>query len=97
MPICLFQFHERISQLPEDNVRSLLFKACERDPSFALEIVNESSTMVRRGGFHPQPEDGVPSWCVCTKCREMPTDQEKVCCGQVQANCFSTLPVSQLK
>ena len=29
---------------------------------------------------HP-PGQGIPPWCVCTKCRIMDTPAENVCCG----------------
>ncbi|XP_078701711.1 uncharacterized protein LOC144927847 [Branchiostoma floridae x Branchiostoma belcheri] len=31
-------------------------------------------------------------WCTCHHCREMPTDQERICCGGGPDSCVSTLP-----
>lgn len=48
-------------------------------------------------GDPEQPRPGsstAPSWCICTYCREMPTDREKLCCGKTKQNCISRLPVS---
>uniref|UniRef100_A0A8C6UJH8 P2X purinoreceptor 7 intracellular domain-containing protein n=1 Tax=Neogobius melanostomus TaxID=47308 RepID=A0A8C6UJH8_9GOBI len=37
-----------------------------------------------------------PDWCVCSRCREMPTDIEKKCCGQDPRDCISQLPQMEL-
>uniref|UniRef100_A0A8C6NSQ6 P2X purinoreceptor 7 intracellular domain-containing protein n=1 Tax=Nothobranchius furzeri TaxID=105023 RepID=A0A8C6NSQ6_NOTFU len=33
-----------------------------------------------------------PSWCVCSHCRDMPTDLEKKCCQKPPQTCISTVP-----
>ena len=43
------------------------------------------------GGYHPAPGVNIPDWCVCSKCRQMPMDIEKVCCEK--ENCMSLTPV----
>ena len=35
----------------------------------------------------------LPSWWVCTNCREMPTQQDRSCCKQRPDECFSNLAV----
>ncbi|XP_078022366.1 P2X purinoceptor 7-like [Epinephelus lanceolatus] len=41
----------------------------------------------------PQPA-GMPDvpWCICGRCRDMPTDLEKLCCGEEPNYCVSQLP-----
>ncbi|KAG5282112.1 hypothetical protein AALO_G00052340 [Alosa alosa] len=39
----------------------------------------------------PPTVPGMP-WCTCTHCRDMPTNQERKCCGQNPATCVSLLP-----
>ena len=46
-------------------------------------------------GHHPDPSSSTsPDWCKCGKCCEMPTDQERKCCGYIPANCLSEHPFS---
>ncbi|KAH3704768.1 hypothetical protein DPMN_079829 [Dreissena polymorpha] len=43
-----------------------------------------------------QPPEGAesPDWCVCVceKCREMPTQAERICCEKEPRHCFSLMP-----
>jgi hypothetical protein len=39
-----------------------------------------------------QDHHDVPDWCVCHRCLQMPTVQERLCCQQQPARCFSQLP-----
>lgn len=44
----------------------------------------------------PHPDLGQPSWCVCQRCREMPTNIERKCCSQFPDTCVSSLPHMEL-
>ncbi|XP_052085223.1 P2X purinoceptor 7-like [Mytilus californianus] len=81
----------RISQMSADGLRDLVLSMFDKDPSIMLNIVDRNS-QTEIQGYHPRPESNAPSWCVCTKCREMPTEEEKKCCRQTPQNCTSTLP-----
>lgn len=83
---------DRISQLSEDRLRGVVERLCQRDPSLVFQVVNESSEE-QRDGYHPPADAAWPTWCVCQKCREMPSEEEKMCCGQIPIDCLSTLPV----
>jgi hypothetical protein len=65
---------------------------CSKQPSLMLDILDTADS----GGPEQPGSEGraVPSWCICTYCRDMPTDREKLCCGKSRLNCQSRLPVS---
>ncbi|KAH3725109.1 hypothetical protein DPMN_050939 [Dreissena polymorpha] len=66
----------------------VLQKAVTNYPSLMFDIMRPAQR--QPGGFHPGPGP-VPDWCVCGRCREMPTEREKVCCER--ENCDSSLPI----
>ena len=37
------------------------------------------------------PDGGLLHWCTCSNCREMTTDQERLCCRQAPENCVSSM------
>ena len=37
------------------------------------------------------PDGGPLHWCTCSNCREMTTDQERLCCRQAPENCISSM------
>ena len=78
-----------------DDCRRLIMEAYSRTGGLqsAKDIVE-----VPQGQQPPgqQPSaNGVPSWCICGKCRPMPTADEKKCCRQRSCAtlqpCFETL------
>ncbi|KAK3097958.1 hypothetical protein FSP39_014848, partial [Pinctada imbricata] len=82
----------RLQHIGEDQLRSLVMRLCQRNPSFVLDVWNESTASQIQGGYHPPPNSEAPSWCLCSFCREMPTEAERVCCRQVPVNCYSRVP-----
>lgn len=88
-----------IDDLTAPQMRELLTKVAGRFPSLVLDL-SVDVTMVGAAEPDPGPPGPEPalaerlSWCVCTRCRDMPTDEEKLCCGKTPQNCTSTLPVS---
>uniref|UniRef100_A0A672K456 P2X purinoreceptor 7 intracellular domain-containing protein n=1 Tax=Sinocyclocheilus grahami TaxID=75366 RepID=A0A672K456_SINGR len=52
--------------------------------------------MLQRINPHPTPIVCQPTWCVCQRCREMPSDIERKCCGQLPDFCISILAVQDL-
>lgn len=80
-----------IATLEEQTLMNLVGRIWERDLTFVFDVLNESSQNERRQGYHSQPSDGVPSWCTCNHCREIPSDIEKLCCGQTStSSCFNS-------
>ncbi|XP_061167593.1 P2X purinoceptor 7-like [Saccostrea echinata] len=85
------QLQERIHNMPEDSLRDLMFQLCQRNPSLVFDVLEESSRAQGGGHHSPARVQGQPDWCTCSYCREMPTQVERVCCGQTEQNCFSRL------
>ncbi|XP_062621673.1 uncharacterized protein LOC134283245 [Saccostrea cucullata] len=81
------QLQERIHNMPENNLRDLVYQLCQRNPSLVFGVLEECSK-AERGEHHPPPAhmQGQPDWCCCSHCREMPTQVERVCCNQTEQN-----------
>ncbi|KAK3096037.1 hypothetical protein FSP39_022265 [Pinctada imbricata] len=77
-----------------DTVRDLMLMAAEIYSSMVLDLIQRRDRP--GGGYHPQPTPGGPSWCTCGRCRQMPTEAEKVCCGKSPDNCVSRTPDFQV-
>ncbi|XP_070578696.1 P2X purinoceptor 7-like [Ptychodera flava] len=75
--------------MPEGEKNELLQKIVDNNPSLVFNIVQQASS--QPGGYHPAPNADVPKWCICTRCREMPTDPEKLCCERQPNMCISQL------
>ncbi|XP_060553661.1 5E5 antigen-like, partial [Ruditapes philippinarum] len=87
---------ERVKGLVEslggDAAKEILCMAVDRQPGLILDILDRIEP-AQPAGFHPQPGSPSPSWCCCSKCRDMPTVEERVCCGYTPEYCLSQLPV----
>lgn len=69
-----------------DDARGLLLRVFNREPGLILDVLQPNAHR------EDQPLQGVPRWCFCTNCREMPSDVENKCCGMTEATCISKLP-----
>ena len=78
--------------MPEEEVRGLLLQVVDRQPGLLFDLVDLHPAVPQ--GYHPAPGVMAVSWCACGRCRQMPTEFERVCCGQAPATCISQLPVS---
>jgi hypothetical protein len=79
-----------VLSLDGDQVKALLLTVSDKQPSIILDAIETSQS----GGIMPPSSSNNLSWCVCNYCREMPTDIERLCCGQQHTHCISRLPVS---
>ncbi|XP_070407658.1 P2X purinoceptor 7-like [Nothobranchius furzeri] len=59
----------------------------DRDPGVHFDLLALSGPPATT-----PPTSNQPSWCVCSHCRDMPTDLEKKCCQQPPQTCISTVP-----
>jgi hypothetical protein len=65
--------------MTEEDLRASFKEMCRSQPSYVLNISDKCR--VESG---PQPDrqtHNPPAWCVCIYCREMPTEQERLCCN----------------
>ncbi|XP_071792702.1 P2X purinoceptor 7-like [Asterias amurensis] len=85
------EIKKMVEDLGEKGRKDLLRSLCERMPGLVLNILETSSNPAPP--HHPPAAQLSPSWCVCTHCREMPTQQEKLCCQQRPNRCISNLAI----
>lgn len=77
-----------VAEMEEAKVREWLLLEIERQPAMMFDLLQ---TMERKPDEEKSPSDA-PEWCTCRKCRDMPTDEEKLCCGQAPDTCLSQTP-----
>lgn len=77
-----------IEEMSNEERRDLLLRTARTHPSLFLDVLDSNP----HGGYHPQPGGNSPDWCTCQKCREMPTEAERLCCRRPPNNCQSDLP-----
>ncbi|XP_062568754.1 P2X purinoceptor 7-like [Saccostrea cucullata] len=79
-----------VHSLNLEQCRDMLVHIASRSASLILDIVDQVHP---RPAIPPQPSlPGVPSWCTCSRCREMPTLMERVSCGRCPEQCTTLLP-----
>ncbi|XP_071172186.1 P2X purinoceptor 7-like [Mytilus edulis] len=82
----------RVSLLSEEDLRFTVLEACRSQPSLMFTILNRTSLQPNNPVNPEENNRNQPSWCRCSFCRDMPTEQERVCCRQIPNNCHSRLP-----
>lgn len=75
--------------MTDEERKELCLNLVREYPYMILEILQPATR--QPGGYHPEPGQSLPDWCVCRHCREMPTQVERQCCGK--QNCVTLLPV----
>jgi hypothetical protein len=76
--------------MSEEKAKEVLLEVVEKQPGIIFDILD---VVGNPGGYHPQPGQTAPQWCVCGNCREMPSADERVCCGYIPQHCISLSPV----
>ena len=78
----------------EDDRKNMLYQLAERMPGVILSIIQHQQASEPPPPTHPPAAILDPDWCICTHCRQMATEVERLCCRQVPQRCISTLAVS---
>ncbi|VDH98283.1 Hypothetical predicted protein [Mytilus galloprovincialis] len=81
-----------VDSMSVDDMRILLKRISKAQPSFVLNILDNSNVGNGQPAGPEPPKPDQPSWCSCSNCREMPTQQERLCCKRQPMNCHSRLP-----
>lgn len=84
-----FVLQERIMALTRQEKDQLLEQVMNRLPGLMFDVL---TLLQRNVPVLPEPQ---LHWCVCTNCRDMPTDMEKLCCRQDRQHCISTMAYMQ--
>lgn len=82
-------FYEQIQRLDLHQARTILEQSLSRDPSLIFDVLSQ---LVPEAPPPVPPVHLQPSWCICQRCRGMPTLLEQKCCNQQPQMCISTLP-----
>ena len=75
-------------------LRHVVLQLAERQPGLVNDLI---FPVPPDQGYYPPVPTASPNWCVCSRCRQMPTEIERVCCEQQPEHCISRTPVSIYK
>lgn len=81
----------RVDALSPTEMRETLIRVVEENPEYLFAILGSSNKEPQQPEG-PGPSQSQPSWCVCTFCKEMPTQRERLCCQKDPESCISRLP-----
>ncbi|XP_070557022.1 uncharacterized protein [Ptychodera flava] len=81
-----------IEQMNDTEKNDQLLKIIENQPSLVFNLAVPQPQQPGVGGYHPSESSSKPDWCVCTFCREMPTQPERKCCDRPHEFCMSQSP-----
>ena len=70
-------------------MKNVLLRAATVQPGFIVDILSEQEPQSSSTATSPS----LP-WCICSNCKEMETDDERICCRKRE--CLSMHPVSNL-
>ncbi|CAC5421378.1 unnamed protein product [Mytilus coruscus] len=82
----------RVNSMSVDDMRDLIKRISKAQPSFLLNILDNSNVGNGQpaGPAEPEPpKPDQPSWC--SNCREMPIQHERLCCKRQPLNCHSRI------
>ncbi|XP_063043366.1 uncharacterized protein LOC134437765 [Engraulis encrasicolus] len=81
----------QINNLNLSQAHEVLEQCLTLHPSLIFEVLNKWHGPSARPTLGPV-FTGQPCWCVCGRCREMPTLVERKCCREPPATCISRVP-----
>lgn len=98
---------ELVAELREQEMRTILVATVEKNPDILWDLLDSGhfdghlpenqQQSVHEESQPPEPgpssHSQQPPWCVCGNCREMPTQEERLCCGKAPEFCITGLPV----
>ena len=70
----LFNFQETLKAMKHEELDEIAVSVFEDRRSLLLDLLQQ------RNAPPVPPASEKPNWCICSKCREMPTQKERKCC-----------------
>jgi len=63
-----------VEGMSTEQLQETLLRVVELQPGVSMDIFKPAEQ--QPGGYHPALGGSAPDWCMCGRCREMPTDIE---------------------
>ncbi|KAK6318608.1 hypothetical protein J4Q44_G00118990 [Coregonus suidteri] len=90
-PQSMVETQAMVAELSEEEIWGLL--EAIMDPGMVFDLLwMRQSRNGRPGEEQAAVAPGLPLWCHCGRCKDMPTDMERKCSGQGLAQCVSLAP-----
>ncbi|KAH3821561.1 hypothetical protein DPMN_123325 [Dreissena polymorpha] len=70
------RFQEDMKTMPREQLEEIILGVLDENPGLILDF--HKPVARGEGGYHPPEGAESPDWCVCGKCREMPTQAERI-------------------
>ena len=86
----LITFQTLVESSTKEQLQDIVLQLLDKYPAVAFDVLEDAPAPSGQG-YHPPSPGGDLPWCTCGRCREMPKEIEKLCCGKQV--CITRYPV----